>query len=456
MIRKKQREGKKMSVKIKVNQGILEGRDCGDYMLFCGVPYAKPPVGDLRWKAPQEMEPWDGVRNAGNFQAAGVQNFPDPNNMFTGGYAKEFYSNPEFMREISEDCLYLNIWAPKDMGERPYPVAFWLHGGAFSGGFSSEIEFDGEEYCRKGVILVTVEYRLNIFGFLAHPWLDAENEEGISGNYGILDQIAALKWVYENIEAFGGDRDRITVFGQSAGSMSTQVLVSSPLTEGMIAGAIMQSGVSCSEEILLTPTKEEEEVFGRIFVELAGVSSIEELRALSTEKIHETFGRFEGEMWKRGNGLVLVPNVDGHVLEHSVKEIWKKGEMRKIPYMLGTVTDDLGAVREDVEKKQPGILQKECERWALTCEKATGCPSYLYFFSHELPGDGWGAFHSSELWYMFGTYGRCWRPMGEEDRKLSEEMVECWTSFIKSGKPGSEGTEEWRPYKADDVYIRQF
>lgn len=456
--RKEWKMSTSISTQVMTKKGILEGVDCGTYLVFKGVPYAKPPVGELRFKAPREMEPWEGVRKADRFGAIAVQDLPEKENPFTGRYAKEFYSDPEFIPEMSEDCLYLNIWIPKQNLSNGFghPVAFWIHGGGFSGGYSSEMEFDGAAYCEKGVILVMVEYRVNAFGFLAHPWLTEENEDHVSGNYGILDQIAALGWVYENIAAFGGDPNNITVFGQSAGSMSTQVLVSSAETEGLIAKAIMQSGMSCKEEILATPTLAEEEEYGKLFVELTGAKSLEELRSLSVEEMQEARRKFDAKMWETGAGLVMVPNVDGKLLKKSVKEIWDCGKLRKIPYMLGVVTDDLGAVPEEVAKKETGILMEECKRWAYTCEKEVETPAYLYHFAHELPGDDWGAFHSAELWYMFGTYGRCWRPMEEEDRKLSERMVTYWTNFMKTGNPGCADGEIWEAYTKENPVVKRF
>lgn len=441
---------------VTVKQGIAEGVDCGTYTVFKGIPYAKPPVGELRFQAPREPEKWDGVYRADHFAKIAVQDLPKAGDPFTGRYAKEFYSDPKFLPQMSEDCLYLNIWVPKAEKGEKFPVAFWIHGGGFGGGYSSEIEFDGKAYCERGVILISVEYRVNIFGFLAHPWLSAESERGISGNYGILDQIAALGWTYENIAAFGGDPERITVFGQSAGSMSTQVLVSSDLSEKMIAGAVMQSGVSCEEDLLATPTLMEEEAFGEMFVELTGAKNLEELRTLPAEQLMSAKRMFDARMWETGKGLVMVPNVDGYVLKQSVKELWKEGRMKNIPYMLGVVTDDLGAAREDVEAGITGKLMEECRRWSIQCRSVYGNPSYLYHFSHKLPGDDWGAFHSAELWYMFGTFGRSWRPMKEEDRKLSEEMIVYWTNFIKTGKPGDAGTEIWEAYTADGGYVKEF
>lgn len=443
-------------MKIQTKKGIIEGLDCGAYHVFKGVPYAKPPIGKLRFRAPQEIDKWSGIYEAKKFAPIAVQDLPASDSPFTGRYFKEFYNNPQYVPEMSEDCLYLNIWTPRDSFGKSLPVAFWIHGGGFGGGFSSEIEFDGEAFCEKGVILVTIGYRVNIFGFLAHPWLDAENERNISGNYGIMDQIAALKWVYENIQAFGGNPADITVFGQSAGSMSTQILVSSPLTEGMIAKAILQSGISCSEEILSTPTLKEEEEIGSMFMEFAGVKDIKELRALSAAELMKGKRRLDAELWRTGKGLMVVPNKDGYVLPDTVKEVWRKGGMRRIPYMAGVVTDDLGAVPEEIRDRRTGTLMEECKRWSLKCEEIMGEGAYLYHFSHELPGDDWGAFHTGEVWYTFGTYGRCWRPMIEEDARLSRTMVTYWTNFMKYGNPETEETKKWKSYTSEHPFIKEF
>ncbi len=444
-----------MSRIIATKYGKIEGVQKEGYICFKGIPYAKPPVGELRWKAPQEPESWEGVRKADHFGNIAWQDLPKETDSFGKLFYKEFYAAPEYIPDMSEDCLYLNIWVPENAGEEQLPVAFWIHGGGFGGGYSSEMEFDGASYAAKKVILVTVNYRVNVFGFLAHPWLSAENEKKISGNYGILDQIAALTWVYENISAFGGDPRNITVFGQSAGSMSTQVLVSSPLTEGMIAKAIMQSGVSCQEEILFTPTLEQEETYGQMFVEYTGCTSAKELRQLSPQEVMEAKRKLDAKLWETGAGLAIVPNVDGYVLQKNVKEVWKAGEMRQIPYMCGTVTEDLGSLPEEVKKGQAGILLEECRRWSLKCEEAYGQPAWLYHFGHPLPGDQAGAFHSSELWYMFGTLGRCWRPMEEKDYEISASMVDCWTDFMKYGRPDRSG-DQWKPFCKEDNFVIEF
>lgn len=439
-----------MDKTITTNYGKIVGEEQKDYVVYKGIPYAKPPIGNLRWKAPQTPDPWQGIYEAKNFSAK----CPQDENHF-GLYQKEFYNNLDFLRPSNEDCLYLNIWVPKTNTQKK-PVAFWIHGGAFSGGYSSEIEFDGEAYCKKDIILVTVNYRLNVYGFLAHPWLSAENERGISGNYGILDQVAALKWVYENIGYFGGDSENITVFGQSAGSMSTQVLVSSKLTDHMIHKAILQSGITYKSKILFTPSLEEEERIGEKFVSYTGAKSLEELRKLSTKELDDARKRFIKDMWKAGNGIVFVPNIDGYVLKDSVSNLLEKGQIKDIPYMLGTVQEDLNVTKEQIASGDKGELFKDCKRWSFKLEELGREPAYIYYFAHHLPGDEAGAFHSAELWYTFGTLGRCWRPMKEHDYQLSEEMVTYWTNFMRYGSPADDKIKEWRKCSRMDPFIKEF
>lgn len=228
-----------MELTVTTKQGAVKGFCSEDKqtVVFRGVPYAQPPVGDLRFRRPQEHEPWEGVRDCTRFSAVCPQ--ADLRGMDL--YGKEFYDGEEVV--MNEDCLYLNIWTPAGSTEKSgLPVLFWIHGGAFMHGHGSEKEFDGEGFAKKGVILVTINYRVNAFGFFAHPDLEAENAERVSGNYGILDQIFALRWVRENIAAFGGDPEKITIFGQSAGCMSVQTIISSPLSAGMVRGAVLQSG----------------------------------------------------------------------------------------------------------------------------------------------------------------------------------------------------------------------
>lgn len=442
---------------IETKYGQITGVECENYIVYKGIPYAKPPVGELRWKAPEEPETFKGIFIADKFSPICPQNKQDPNGPQRGfNYGKEFYSDSNYTRDMSEDCLYLNIWTPSNAKPNDKcPVAFYIHGGAFMGGYSSEQEFDGQAYANKGVILVTIGYRLGIFGFLAHPLLSKESANGVSGNYGILDQIAALKWVYDNIENFGGDPENITVFGQSAGCMSTQVLVSSELTGDMINKAILQSGVSCEDEFLYTPTLEEEMNYGERFVKLTGASTLKELRAISTSQLMEYQNKFVEECFKNGDGLVLVPCVDGYLLKDTVRNIYQKGGMKKIPYIAGFVEDDLGRTDADREANRAGVIEDECKKWATKASIVSGKPAYVYTFTHRMPGDNCTAFHSSELWYMFGTYGRCWRPMTEADVKLSDQMVSYWSSFMKTGQPVIKDAV-WKPYSKDEKSIKVF
>ena len=427
-----------------VKQGRIAGVEKDCYTLFRGVPYAQPPVGELRWHAPREPEPWDGVYHADKWPNRSMQE--DREDPF---YGKEFRDEPEYQTAVSEDSLYLNIWTPaKEAGEK-LPVAFWIHGGAFMGGYGHEKEFDGEGYCRRGVILVTVNYRLGPIGFLAHPWLSEENRAAggpaVSGNYGILDQIAALKWVRENIEAFGGDPDNITVFGQSAGCMSVQTLASSPLTRGMISKAILQSGVGLSYDHPLAKA----ELEGVQFAANAGVNSLEEMRALTFEQIIAAAGPLIMKGFATME-LPYTPVIDGVVLEDGYNSIMERGETHDIPYMVGSTMNDIATSREELAKGERGKVYAGSKKWCEALLDNGRRPAWLYYFTRQLPGDDAGAFHSSELWYTFGTYGRCWRPMTEGDAKLSETMLDYWTNCMKSGDPNGGGLPIWKPYQADD------
>ena len=440
---------------VQTKYGIIQGFPSGNMLVFKGVPYAKPPVGELRWKAPQEMEAWEGVYHADAFPDLPVAEVATEDTPFVGAFIREFGQNRDYLFPMSEDCLYMNIWTPKNAKGKRLPVAFWIHGGGFVVGGASDLEFDGEAYCEKDVILVSAEYRQGAFGYLAHPWLDAESEQGTSGNYGCLDLIKALKWVYENIEAFGGDPKNITVCGQSAGGISTQILASSPLTGNMISKAIMQSGLECTWEMVNSPTlKEEEESVGEAFVKESGAANLEELRALNADQIMELTGRIMPQMMAKGIFFAFVPVADGYVLDDKLQELYSNGAIRKIPYLTGCVAEEFGDIPEIVANGNPGPLKQQSINWSLKCEEL-GIPSYAYFFKHELPetfDTSVPPFHSSEIWYTMGTLGRSWRPMKEEDYSLSEEVVTCWTNFMKTGVPA----EDWKTYTKEVPFIKEF
>ena len=443
--------------------GRVQGILMDGYAVYKGIPYAKAPVGELRWKMPEQPEKWDGIRVCDTFGNIAMQRLPDGEQSWSVHFKREFYDNPEFIPPMSEDCLFLNIWTPAVEAGEKLPVAFWIHGGGFGGGYSSEIEFDGEALAKEGIVLVTINYRCGAFGFLAHPWLSAESERGISGNYGTFDQIAALEWVYENISAFGGDPENITVFGQSAGCMSTQVLVSTELTGDRIKKAVLQSGPQAEPPFFAMPTLETEEKYGERIVEITGAKNIEELRRLPAEALLAAKDQFDFEiMQKMMSGedtegvdfLRIVPCVDGYLLKKNVYDTYMEGTMRPIPYMAGCVEDDLGTTDADREKKEPGLIGDNSLQWCVKQDRIGNPPAYCYLFRHRLPTENGEEipFHSSELWYSFGTLSRCWRPMKKEDYELSRIMVKSWAGFIKTGEPGG----EWRPCREADPYVKEF
>ncbi len=431
---------------VSTKYGKLSGVDLGGYTEYRCVPYAKPPVGELRWREPQPPEAWNGVYEATEYASrCMVPHWDD-----SLPYSRDFRDNPAFDRPQSEDCLYLNIWVPNS-GEK-LPVAFWIHGGAFMAGFATEKEFDGKAYCDRGVILVSVEYRCNIFGFFAHPWLTAENPAHISGNYGMFDQLAALKWVYENIAAFGGDPENITIFGQSAGAMSVQTLVSSELTGNMAAKAIMQSGGSYGSGLHSDSTLAQQEEFGELFVELSGAKSLEELRAMSAEDITAAFEK-QRDILMPKFGPFFAPTIDGKLLTDGYYRLMDAGKILDIPYMLGSTKDDIMVTPEMVKNGEFSPLYHGINAFSRKLEELGRNPAYVYYFTRDLPGDDFGAWHSSELQYMFGTLRRGWRPWEERDWALSERMLDYWINFMKTGDPNGPGLPTWQPHSEKNPVV---
>lgn len=434
--------------RVEIKQGILEGVRMDGYDVFWGIPYAKPPVGELRWRAPQEPEAWEGVYHADHYPNRSMQ---APHSMEF--FDKEFYDDMERETPFSEDGLYLNIWTPAKQAGEKLPVAMWIHGGAFLGGNGHEKEFDGAAYCKRGVILVTINYRLGPLGFLAHPWLTEESRKlggpAVSGNYGSLDQIAALKWIRENIEAFGGDPENITVFGQSAGGESTHTLITTPLAKGMISKAIIQSGLGLTKDRTLAEAERD----GEEFAQLAGVHSLEEMRNLSAEQVLAAAGPLIGRGFAI-DSMTFAPNIDGYLLEQGFDEALEQGNVHDIPYMTGSTKQDIRVDLEKLEQGELGIVYECCKRWGEERKKSGHAPAWVYYFTRQLPGDDAGAFHSSELWYMFGTLNRCWRPSTEGDYQLSDRMMDYWTNFMKSGDPNGDGLPQWSAYTEEkDIQI---
>lgn len=424
--------GDKLIDTVTVEGGQLQGvlTENPDVMIFKGVPYAAPPVGDLRWALPQPVIPWEGVKVCDTFGAPATQGGRRPGSF----YYIEF--QPEPLPPTSEDCLFLNIWAPaKSVGHKDakLPVAFWIHGGAYAGGCGNDVAFDGEAWVERGVILVTINYRLGLLGFFSHPELTAENGWGGSGNQGIYDQLAALKWVYNNIEQFGGDPSKITIMGQSAGAGSVKTLVSSPLTKGLVSKAIIQSGGGVGGGIMgggpaRSPQSYDEQ--GLATMERAGFASLKEMRAADIKNVPGGMGG---------------THVDGNLITMSFDEATYNNALLDIPIMIGSNGDDISDMREGVN------------RFCAVRDSLGNKPTYDYFFDRKLPGDDAGAFHSAELWYMFNTLGRSWRPFTDGDFALSEKMMDCWANFVKYGNPNGDGVNgEWKPYTRQNPFVELF
>ena len=424
---------------LEIDGGKIQGVESsvkGVY-IYKGIPFAAPPVGDLRWKEPQPVVPWEGVKVADTFGPGAMQANHDSSNPWTSEF---YWEDPEF----SEDCLYLNVWtpAPGKAGKK-LPVAMWIHGGAYTGGWGYEPEFDGKVWAEKGVVLVTVNYRLGIFGFLNHPFLADESPNHVSGNYGILDQVAALKWVHANIAAFGGDPDNITILGQSAGAGSVKTLVSSPLTGNLIKKAIIQSGGGVNVRPAGAPAQPAGSMMDfagsawKAVFDWAGYDTLEKMRAASTEDIFTLAARYAAETGTR-LPLGTRPVVDGYLSMESFDDAALEGRIKDIPYMIGYTRDDMGNPEEGI--------RRFCD-----LRNTAGKPVYAYQFAHALPDDEAGshdmkgAFHSSELWYMFKSLDRGDRPFTQADWALAEHVVSCWTNFAKTGDPGL----GWKPYTPD-------
>ncbi len=462
-----------------VENGRLRGLPGGNQAVsvFRGIPYAKPPVGELRWREPQPAENWEGVRDAFVFGNIPMQfRITDP------FQKKELYPI-DFPR--SEDCLYLNVWTPAKSADERLPVAFWIYGGGFNKSYGHRLDYDGEAFAKRGVILVTFNYRVGIFGCLSHRELSDESERltGVrtSGNYLYLDQLAALKWVRRNITAFGGDPDNITVFGQSAGAMSTQTLLSSRLTEGAFSRVIMQSGGGAGFiQKSMSAALADAEKYGEEYLKKFGVNSIEQARSLSAEELLDYYYRYSSN---KGVTHLPTPVIDGYLLEGNCLELLKKGRVRDIPVMIGANSDDdhpnipPDATVESIRKSAETIYGKHTDAylkvshgdnveayreavrnkcnmvsasiaWCRLKNELSHKPSYLYYFNQQIPESDRGTFHIAELPYVFQTLQRLWRPYTGGDYELSNRMCDYWTNFAKTGNPNGAGLPEWTPYTA--------
>lgn len=422
-----------------VEGGQITGviNEAGDVISYKGIPYAAQPVGDLRWKKPQPVEPWQGVKECNEFGNASFQQWPEADS-FTG---KEFYY--EGKKPMGEDCLYLNVWTPKDAAgdtKANLPVAFYIHGGGFTIGLSNHCALDGEFWAQKDVVTVLINYRLGHMGFFCHPLLSQEDPDGVSGNYGLYDQLAALRWVRENIQQFGGDPDNITVFGQSAGAMSVKDLLISPLTDGMIAKAIMQSGGGIGSPLGGSSASRNDSI-GKVMMDLGGYTTLEQIRKVSYDEMVSLADRLKQET---GLSAVTSPYADGVIMTGSVYDAIQDRSIKDIPYIIGATADDMPFGKGEV-------LNEFCRE----INRIGSHKIYQYEFARRLPGDDSGAFHGSDLWFTFHTVGRNWRPWTEADYALSEKMVTLWTNFAKYGNPDGDGAADgiWPAWSDENPFI---
>ena len=460
------------AVRVKTDKGEVQGKysDNGEIRAFLGIPYAAPPVGPLRWRPPQRAAAWHEVRNAESygFHCMQAAQFPDM-----------VFHDPG----PSEDCLTLNVWTPQSAtAGGKLPVMVWIYGGGYSAGSTSERRQDGEAFARKGVVLVSMNYRLNIFGFFAHPALAAESPEHAAGNYGLMDQAAALQWVKRNISQFGGDPNNITLFGESAGSFSVSSQMASPMAKDTLAHAIGESGGAFQGESLPSPTlaaaEAKDEAFAR---DVLGKTSLADLRAMPAADVVKAV---EAQRGARFN-----PDVDGLFLSESVQATFAAGRQAHIPLLAGWNRDEGGPPRsavtlesyrdsatktwgpraDDFLKAYPATTDAEAQRamadlaadrfiaastweWIQAQVKTGNAPVYRYRFEHPSPGDRFhpatsGVFHSSEIEYVFGNLDvRPAAPWKAEDYKLSELMQNYWINFAKTGNPNGAGLPEWPAY----------
>ena len=460
---------------VRVDTGSLSGvTGTGGVTAYLGIPFAAPPVGELRWRPPQPAARWEGVRKATAFGTSCMQNQAGSRLPWT----------EEFMTQgpIGEDCLFLNVWTAARNASARLPVMFWIYGGGFNEGSSSVAVYNGAELATKGVIVVSVNYRVGPLGFLAHPELTRESEHHSSGNYGLLDQIAALQWVRRNIAAFGGDPNQVTVFGQSAGALSVMHLMRSPLARGLFARAIAQSGPGLlGPNASASATLADREAAGARYVESKGAKTLAEMRALPA-------GMFFAPAGGRGGATVTVPNNpfnDGWVLTAT-------RPTEQMPMMAGFTADDIGvatagfgaAAKSSVVSYQSdaqriygdqaatflklypaasdadvATAQKTAGRdrgrvmmdlWAAEQQKASK-RVYTYFFDRPIPWPAhpeFGAFHTGEVPYVFRTLDRIDRPWEPVDRTLAETMSSYWANFAKKGDPNGSGLARWPEYVA--------
>ncbi|MGB8602497.1 MAG: carboxylesterase family protein [Rhizomicrobium sp.] len=453
---------------VTTESGQVTGVVRGDVETFFGIPYAAPPVGDLRWKEPAPPKPWKGVRPAASFGPACRQ---------TVDWIKE----PQ-----SEDCLFLNIWAPRTPAPKgkAYPVMVWFHGGGLFGGSGSQPGYDGAKLTRQGVILVTINYRLGVLGFFAHPELTAENPHQTSGNQGFLDQIAALKWVKQNIAGFGGDPGNVTIFGESAGSASVNMLVNSPLAEGLFQRAIGESSAIWSRVGLKTA-----EANGAKFGGALKAGSLKALRAMAADSLIK-------QPWQPDF------TVDNYVYPANPATLLATVQKKAVPTLLGwNANEGVDLAAEEIGKSNPSLTEYQAainriihpaapaqlrnrypantqeqaktslyqlvtdsmgnDMWNWAKQQRTAAPTYVYFFVHwpaePLVACNYGckAGHGAEIRFVFDQLDQDARPWSADDRMMADRLVQYWTNFARTGNPNGDGVPTWPRFDGTPASVQR-
>jgi para-nitrobenzyl esterase len=459
---------------IKTEAGPISGtkNKAGDIHIFKGIPFAAPPLGELRWKAPQPVKPWSGIKKCETFGPSPMQNKPAPFSMWSA----------EFLipaQPISEDCLYLNVWTKAKSAGEKRPVLVWIYGGGFVSGGSAVPIYDGEAMARKGIVFVSMNYRVGIFGFFAHPELTKESGRNASGNYGLMDQIAALQWVQQNIAAFGGDPKNVTIAGQSAGSMSVHALVASPLAKNLFGKAIAQSGANFSRGSVSLQQAQEN---GVKTAQALNASSIAALRSKPAEELLQ--------QTQATRGLII----DGYILPDAIAHIFAAGKQNQVAVLTGWNQDegllfgpakDAAGFRKQAEEQygaQAGTFLKyypatndsiaatsqlnlsrdmifgvQNYTWANVQSSQGKAHVYVYRFTRKVPATGeyvkYGAFHTSEVPYAYDNLRFVDRPWQPADHQLAHVMSSYWVNFITSGNPNGKGLPQWPIYTDKEKQI---
>ena len=415
-------------------QGMVEGLPAADprITVFKGIPFAAPPVGNLRWAPPQEPAKWDGVRQCFKYLAAPVQPGPEENPREDDVYAKEWSVDTSL--QLNEDCLYLNIWTPAKKTDEKLPVYFWIYGGGWQVGHASEMEFDGERIARRGIVVVTINYRVNLFGFTCHPEITAEYPEA-PANFGLLDQHKALTWVYKNISNFGGDPEQITIGGQSAGGGSVINQLAYKKNKPMIKRAVVESGMFINPFMTMFPSRSlaDAEKIGQKFFEFCGVKNLKEARELSTEflfKKWDEWGGFPKSVMTWG------PVNDGSFICFNFFDAVEKGLIDVPPLLTGYTPDEFnfGPIGSD-KSEEINTVELALRKLTNALEKnGNKNKNFLYRFDVPIPGwDNPGRFHSVDLWFFFETLAKCWRPFKGFHYDISRHMCNYLCNFIKTG-----------------------